>query len=67
MTAETGTPNSGAGTIRRPVDRVDVHAHFVPDFYREALIAAGRGNPDGMPFIPPWDAATALAVTTSAG
>ena len=32
----------------------DVHTHFVPDVYRQAALAAGRGTPDGMPGIPPW-------------
>lgn len=36
-------------------ERIDTHAHFLPDFYRQALIDAGRGQPDGMPAIPAWD------------
>jgi hypothetical protein len=32
--------------------RIDVHMHFVPEFYRAALIAAGHATPDGMPGIP---------------
>lgn len=49
---------------------VDVHAHFVPSAYREALVAAGNGHPDGSP-IPPWSAAShvemldRLAITTA--
>ena len=34
--------------------RIDVHAHFLPDFYRQALIDAGQIYPDGMPAIPHW-------------
>ena len=34
--------------------RIDVHAHFLPDFYRQALIEAGQVHPDGMPAIPDW-------------
>jgi len=45
---------SGAG-------RIDVHSHFIPDFYREAVIAAGHGKPDGMPGIPPWSEEKMLA------
>jgi 6-methylsalicylate decarboxylase len=41
--------------------RVDVHAHFIPDFYRTALIEAGHARPDGMPMIPDWDPTAALA------
>ena len=31
---------------------IDVHAHFVPDFYAAALTRAGHSKPDGMPQIP---------------
>ncbi|KAF5008953.1 hypothetical protein FDECE_4816 [Fusarium decemcellulare] len=35
--------------------KVDVHAHFVPDFYAKALKDAGHTpGPDGMPAIPAW-------------
>jgi predicted TIM-barrel fold metal-dependent hydrolase len=40
--------------------RIDVHAHFVPDFYRRALVEAGRTKPDGMPGIPQWSEEDAL-------
>ncbi|KAL3487480.1 hypothetical protein BJX62DRAFT_228001 [Aspergillus germanicus] len=33
---------------------IDVHTHFVPDFWREATTKAGFGKPDGMPGIPAW-------------
>jgi 6-methylsalicylate decarboxylase len=42
--------------------RIDVHQHFLPPFYREALIAAGQRQPDGMPGIPPWSEAACLAM-----
>ncbi|MEU4236759.1 amidohydrolase family protein [Actinoplanes sp. NPDC026619] len=42
------------------MSRIDVHAHFVPDFYRAAASAAGHDHPDGMPAIPAWSAGTAL-------
>lgn len=33
--------------------KIDVHAHFLPDFYRQALQDAGHvPGPDGMPAIP---------------
>jgi predicted TIM-barrel fold metal-dependent hydrolase len=35
---------------------LDVHAHFVPDLYREALHAVGHAQPDGFPAIPQWSA-----------
>jgi hypothetical protein len=31
-----------------------VHAHFIPEEYREALIAAGQNRPDGIPALPQW-------------
>lgn len=34
--------------------RIDVHAHFIPPFYHDALVQAGHSKPDGMPAIPPW-------------
>ncbi|KAF4998622.1 hypothetical protein FGRMN_2948 [Fusarium graminum] len=41
--------------------KVDVHAHFVPDFYADALREAGQTpGPDGMPGIPSWDAESHL-------
>jgi predicted TIM-barrel fold metal-dependent hydrolase len=33
---------------------VDVHAHFVTDWYAAQAIAAGHQLPDGMPTWPPW-------------
>ena len=40
--------------------RVDLHAHYIPGFYREALLAAGHEHPDGIQAIPGWDEASAL-------
>ncbi|KAK1961151.1 amidohydrolase [Colletotrichum sublineola] len=35
--------------------KIDTHAHFLPDFYRQALRDAGHlPGPDGMPSIPEW-------------
>ena len=36
-------------------NRIDVHAHYIPDFYREALIDAVVGAPDGIRELPAWD------------
>jgi len=41
--------------------RIDVHAHFVPDAYRDELIRAGHSRPDGRPSIPAWSETAALA------
>jgi 6-methylsalicylate decarboxylase len=46
---------------------IDVHHHFVPDFYREALLAAGVTQPDGMPAIPAWSEESALAFIDEMG
>ncbi len=40
--------------------RIDVHAHFLLDFYRDALIEAGQTDPDGFPGIPKWSEEDAL-------
>lgn len=42
------------------VGRIDVHAHYIPPGYREALLAAGHGKPSGMPGIPKWSVEDAL-------
>lgn len=52
---------SSSGIATR-AHRVDVHAHYVPDFYRRAAEAAGFGKPDGMPGIPAWSLDSALAM-----
>lgn len=36
--------------------RLDVHAHYLPQQYRDALLAAGHDRPDGFPQIPEWSA-----------
>ena len=34
--------------------RIDVHAHYLPERYRQELAAAGHSKPAGMPGIPAW-------------
>lgn len=46
---------------------IDVHAHFVPDFYRDAATGAGYGNPDGMAGFPHWSVDEALAMMDRGG
>jgi len=36
--------------------KLDVHAHYLPGLYRDALRAAGHDQPDGFPSIPEWSA-----------
>lgn len=38
------------------MNRIDVHAHYLPELYREALHDAGHDQPDGFPYIPEWSA-----------
>lgn len=37
-----------------PFAKIDLHSHFLPPFYREALLANGHEFPDGMPGPPQW-------------
>ncbi|GLY79066.1 amidohydrolase family protein [Actinoallomurus sp. CA-142502] len=46
---------------------IDFHAHFVPDFYRDAAVKAGYGNPDGMAGFPHWSVDEALAMMDRCG
>jgi predicted TIM-barrel fold metal-dependent hydrolase len=46
---------------------IDVHAHFVPEFYGEALREHGHGEPDGFPHIPDWSAADHVAAMDRLG
>ncbi|MGZ4679914.1 MAG: amidohydrolase family protein, partial [Ilumatobacteraceae bacterium] len=46
---------------------IDVHAHFVPAQYREALAAAGIDQPDGMPRVPTWSADDHVAMMNRVG
>ncbi|MFB8003714.1 amidohydrolase family protein [Nocardia sp. NPDC056000] len=47
--------------------RIDVHCHYLPEFYREALAANGHAQPDGIPFIPQWSENAALEAMDSLG
>jgi 6-methylsalicylate decarboxylase len=47
--------------------RIDVHSHFLPDFYREAATAAGHAQPDGIAELPAWTAAGHVAVMDRLG
>lgn len=48
-------------------NRVDVHVHFVPDFYRDALNAAGQSKPDGIEKLPDWTEESALRLMDELG
>lgn len=47
--------------------RVDVHAHHLPDVYRESATAAGHTQPDGFPHLPAWTPEQHLAVMDRLG
>jgi predicted TIM-barrel fold metal-dependent hydrolase len=49
------------------VPLIDVHAHFVPAQYRDALAAAGIDQPDGFPRIPTWSADEHVAMMNRMG
>ena len=44
------------------LDKLDVHAHYLPESYRKALERAGHSRPDGMPQIPAWSAEEHVAL-----
>lgn len=46
---------------------IDVHAHYLPAFYREALLEHGHAQPDGFPYIPEWSAEEHVAVMDRLG
>jgi hypothetical protein len=46
--------------------RIDVHSHFLPPFYHDALVQTGNSKPDGMPAIPPWSTEAHLKMMESA-
>jgi 6-methylsalicylate decarboxylase len=46
---------------------IDVHAHYLPEPYRAALIDEGHSQPDGFPQIPTWSAEEHLAAMNRLG
>jgi hypothetical protein len=67
--AQAQTPPPAAqpagGTGRSPAPdlrRIDVHAHYLTDRYRQAAEAAGHARPDGMPGLPRWSVQAALGM-----
>ena len=40
--------------------RIDVHAHYIPEFFREILVQSRLGQPDGIGSLPAWDETKAL-------
>jgi predicted TIM-barrel fold metal-dependent hydrolase len=46
---------------------IDVHAHYLPEVYRAALLEYGHGQPDGFPQIPNWSAEEHVAAMDRLG
>ncbi|KAH7413732.1 hypothetical protein DE146DRAFT_601609 [Phaeosphaeria sp. MPI-PUGE-AT-0046c] len=46
--------------------RIDVHSHFLPPFFRDALTSHGHTHPDGMPAIPDWSTGRHLEMLQAA-
>lgn len=46
--------------------KIDMHVHYVPQAYREALLDCGEENPDGFP-TPEWEPETHLKVAEHLG
>lgn len=46
---------------------IDVHAHFLPAAYRDALVRHGHEQPDGFPQIPEWSVEEHLAAMDRVG
>ncbi|WP_040865348.1 amidohydrolase family protein [Nocardia exalbida] len=49
------------------MNRIDVHCHYLPEFYREALVANGHSRPDGIWGIPAWTEGAALVAMDELG
>jgi predicted TIM-barrel fold metal-dependent hydrolase len=49
------------------LDMIDVHAHYLPPDYRQALIDHGHDRPDGFPVLPTWSPEAHLAMMDRVG
>ena len=50
----------GMGAKASTMTMIDMHAHFLSDFYRDALLVAGLRQADGITPLPAWDVGAAL-------
>ncbi|OBH29001.1 hypothetical protein A5692_21860 [Mycobacterium sp. E342] len=48
-------------------DRIDAHAHYLPEGYRGVLAQADQLRPDGITGLPDWDPESALAAMNHLG
>jgi predicted TIM-barrel fold metal-dependent hydrolase len=53
--------------VTAQLGKLDVHAHYLPESYRDALARTGHGQPDGMAQIPAWSAEEHVAVLDRLG
>src|ERR1700694_2783408 len=44
-----------------PKDKIDVHAHYIPEVYRDSLVREVESPPDGIPALPEWNEGLAIA------
>jgi predicted TIM-barrel fold metal-dependent hydrolase len=61
------TRSEGAEMAVMSPGAVDVHAHFLPRSYQQALERAQIEHPDGFPFVPKWSVDSALALMDEVG
>ena len=57
-------PHDGKGSGKA---KIDVHAHYLPADYRQALIDNGQSHPDGFPVLPIWSPQAHLAMMDQVG
>lgn len=62
MAPMTPAHATGRGSDLRSLPKIDVHAHFLPDDYRQALLDNGHAQPDGFPVLPRWNPTDHLAM-----
>ena len=70
MTAPSGPAAAEPGPLRPAAfgsGVIDLHAHLLTETYRDACLAAGQDHPDGMPALPTWSPAGALALMDEVG
>ncbi|SFB09740.1 Predicted metal-dependent hydrolase, TIM-barrel fold [Nocardioides alpinus] len=64
---DNASASAPSRTSLRRIPKIDVHAHFLPTDYRQALIDNGHSAPDGFPVLPTWSAPAHLSMMDSLG
>ncbi|MCP2256006.1 putative metal-dependent hydrolase, TIM-barrel fold [Prauserella aidingensis] len=65
--AQLATAPAAGATPPRRTPKIDVHSHFLPAEYRQALIDNGESKPDGFPALPEWSVQAHLDVMDQLG